>query len=292
MLSGRSGSCAVLPNPFYQIYEGAVLLRGTAPYYAPCTESTGYLSDFDSVPEEVWRQLRVAVHLLARQSHRRGDAGRTADRLIELADRHDFVIASDECYSEIYPDESSPPVGLLQACASIGRDDYSRCVVFHSLSKRSNLPGLRSGFVAGDAAILDRFFLYRTYHGCAMPAHVQHLSELAWSDEDARRSTIARCTGEKFAVVTPMLAPALGVTHPEGGFYYWPRTPIDDESFTRGCSSRRTSPCLPGRYLSRPAERHRSGHQSGAHGDGGRTPRVHRRRRAHRPFRALAMTAL
>ena len=171
-------------------------------------------------------------------------------QLIALADRHDFVIASDECYSEIYPDESNPPVGLLQACASIGRDDYARCVVFHSLSKRSNLPGLRSGFVAGDAAILDRFFLYRTYHGCAMPAHVQHLSELAWSDEThvVDNRAVYR---QKFAVVTPMLEPVLGVTQPEGGFYYWPRTPIDDESFTQRLFVEENVTVLPGRYLSR-----------------------------------------
>jgi len=250
VLSGRTGSCAVLPNPFYQIYEGAVLLRGTAPYYAPCTESTGYLSDFESIPEEVWGNCELLFVCSPGNPTGAVMPIEQLTQLIELADRYDFVIASDECYSEIYPDESDPPVGLLQACASIGRDDYARCVVFHSLSKRSNLPGLRSGFVAGDATILDRFFLYRTYHGCAMPAHVQHLSELAWSDEThvVDNRAVYR---EKFAVVTPLLAPVLGVTHPEGGFYYWPRTPIDDESFTRRLFVEENVTVLPGRYLSR-----------------------------------------
>ncbi len=251
VLSGRAGSCAVLPNPFYQIYEGAVLLRGAAPYYAPCTASTGYLSDFESIPEEVWQNCELLFVCSPGNPTGAVMPIEQLTQLIQLADRYNFVIASDECYSEIYPDESSPPVGLLQACASIGRDDYARCVVFHSLSKRSNLPGLRSGFVAGDAAILDRFFLYRTYHGCAMPAHVQHLSELAWSDEThvVDNRAVYR---EKFAVVTPLLAPVLGVTHPEGGFYYWPRTPIDDESFTRRLFVEENVTVLPGRYLSRP----------------------------------------
>jgi N-succinyldiaminopimelate aminotransferase len=251
VLSGRSGSCAVLPNPFYQIYEGAVLLRGTTPYYAPCTEATNYLSDFESVPDEVWRNCELLF--ICSPGNPTG-AVMPVEQLIQLiglADRYDFVIASDECYSEIYPDESNPPAGLLQACASIGRDDYARCVVFHSLSKRSNLPGLRSGFVAGDGAILDRYFLYRTYHGCAMPAHVQHVSELAWLDETHVKDNRA-VYRQKFAVVTPMLAPVLGVTSPEGGFYYWPRTPIDDESFTRRLFVEENVTVLPGRYLSRP----------------------------------------
>ena len=251
VLSGRSGSCAVLPNPFYQIYEGAVLLRGTTPIYLPCTESTRYLPNFDSVPDEVWKNCELLF--ICSPGNPTG-AVMPLDqltRLIELADRYNFVIASDECYSEIYPDESRPPPGLLQACAALGRDDFARCVVFHSLSKRSNLPGLRSGFVAGDAAILDRFFLYRTYHGCAMPAHVQHVSELAWADEhhvvDNRRRY-----REKFAAVTPLLASALDIHEPEAGFYYWPRTPIDDEAFTRGLFIAENVTVLPGRYLSRP----------------------------------------
>ena len=251
VLSGRSGSCAVLPNPFYQIYEGAILLRGTAPYYVACPESTGYVPDFDSVPTQVWESCELLFLCTPGNPTGAVIPLDQLTRLIALADRYDFIIASDECYSEIYPDEGRPPAGLLQACAATGRDDFARCVVFHSLSKRSNLPGLRSGFVAGDAAILERFFLYRTYHGCAMPAHVQHVSELAWADESHVVDNRALYR-EKFATITPMLAPVLGVREPEAGFYYWPRTPIDDESFTRRLFVEENVTVLPGRYLSRP----------------------------------------
>jgi N-succinyldiaminopimelate aminotransferase len=249
VLSGRSGSCAVLPNPFYQIYEGAILMRGVAPYYVACSDASG-LPDFEAVPDRVWQACELLF--ICTPGNPTGAVMSLAQMqaLIELADRHDFVIASDECYSEIYPDESRPPPGLLQACAELGRDDFARCVVFHSLSKRSNMPGLRSGFVAGDAAILDRFFLYRTYHGCAMPAHVQHVSELAWADETHVVDNRALYR-EKFAIVTPMLEPVLGVAKPDGGFYYWPRTPIDDESFTQRLFVDENVTVLPGRYLSR-----------------------------------------
>jgi N-succinyldiaminopimelate aminotransferase len=253
VLSGRSGSCAVLPNPFYQIYEGAILMRGAAPYYVACSDPSG-LPDFEAVPDVVWRACELLFICTPGNPTGAVMSIEQMKALIELADRHDFVIASDECYSEIYPDESRPPPGLLQACAELGRDDFSRCVVFHSLSKRSNMPGLRSGFVAGDGAVLDRFFLYRTYHGCAMPAHVQHVSELAWTDETHVVDNRALYR-EKFAAITPMLEPVLGVREPAGGFYYWPRTPIDDESFTRRLFVEENVTVLPGRYLSR----HRSG---------------------------------
>jgi N-succinyldiaminopimelate aminotransferase len=253
VLSGRSGSCAVLPNPFYQIYEGAVLLRGTAPYYAACPQDAGFLPDFAAVPADVWSRCELVF--VCSPGNPTGAVAPLAllTQLIELADRHDFVIASDECYSEIYPDEAAPPPGLLEACAAMGRDDYRRCVVFHSLSKRSNLPGLRSGFVAGDATLLERFLLYRTYHGCAMPAHVQHVSTLAWADERhviENRAVYRR----KFAAVTPLLAPYLDVADPPGGFYYWPRTPLDDETFTQRLFVEENVTVLPGRYLSRPQQ--------------------------------------
>jgi N-succinyldiaminopimelate aminotransferase len=251
VLSGRVGACAVLPNPFYQIYEGAILLRGAAPYYVACPETTAYLPDFGSVPTSVWDACELLFICTPGNPTGAVIPIEVLKRLVDLADRHDFVIASDECYSEIYLDERRRPPGLLQACAELGRDDYGRCVVFHSLSKRSNLPGLRSGFVAGDAAILERYFLYRTYHGCAMPAHVQHVSQLAWSDETHVVDNRALYR-EKFATVTPMLADALGVRAPEAGFYYWPRTPIDDETFTRRLFVEENVTVLPGRYLSRP----------------------------------------
>lgn len=159
----------VLPNPFYQIYEGAALLAGARPFYLNCREENGYLPDFDDVPTTVWEHCQL-LYLCTPAN----PSGAIMERdkytqLLELADHYDFIIASDECYSEIYLDESNAPPGLLQAAAELGRDDYRRCVVFHSLSKRSNVPGMRSGFIAGDAEIIRAFLSYRTYHGCAMP---------------------------------------------------------------------------------------------------------------------------
>lgn len=172
-------------------------------------------------------------------------------RLLDYADRYDFVIAADECYSEIYPDESNPPAGLLQVCANSGRDDFSRCVVFHSLSKRSNLPGLRSGFVAGDAEILKQFLLYRTYHGCAMSLPVQIASIAAWKDEQHVYENRQQYR-EKFSAVLPILQPWLPVVQPEASFYLWPELPgIDDTAFTRGLFEQQHVTVLPGSYLSR-----------------------------------------
>jgi Aspartate/tyrosine/aromatic aminotransferase len=171
---------------------------------------------------------------------------------MELADRHDFVIAADECYSEIHFDEARPPVGLLQAAANAGRRDFRRCVVFHSLSKRSNAPGLRSGFVAGDAKILASFLRYRTYHGCAMPVHHQAASRLAWEDEAhvvENRAEYRR----KFDAVLEILDGCLEVARPEAGFYLWARVPGSDEIFARGLFEQRNVTVLPGSYLSREA---------------------------------------
>ena len=241
----------VMPNPFYQIYEGAAVLAGATPHYVPCTAATGWNPDFDAVPDTVWDRCQVlyvcspgnptgAVLDLA-----------TLQRLIRLADAHDFVIAADECYSEIYADESAPPAGLLQAAAAMGRTDYARCVVFHSLSKRSNAPGLRSGFVAGDAAVLERFLLYRTYHGCAMSMPVQAASTRAWGDEShvvANRSAYRA----KFAAVLDVLGGCLDVAAPAASFYLWPRTPIADTEFARGLFAHENVTVLPGSFLSRP----------------------------------------
>ena len=253
VLSGAPGSCAVLPNPFYQIYEGAVLLRGTRPWYVPCPETRAFRPDFDSVPEEVWRCCELLF--LCSPGNPTGAVIplEELEHLIGLADRFGFVIASDECYSEIYPDDRAPPPGLLEACAALSRHDFRRCVVFHSLSKRSNVPGLRSGFVAGDSSLLERFFVYRTYHGCAMPAHVQEASRLAWRDErhvDDNRALYRA----KFAAVTPRLAEVLDVAAPQAGFYLWPRTPGDDQAFARALFRAQNLTVLPGSYLSREHE--------------------------------------
>jgi N-succinyldiaminopimelate aminotransferase len=179
-------------------------------------------------------------------------------RVIELADRHDFVIAADECYSEIYLDEASPPVGLLQAAAAMGNSDYRRCVVFHSLSKRSNAPGLRSGFVAGDEAVLAGFLRYRTYHGCAMPLQHQQASVAAWRDETHVRDN-RRQYRDKFEAVLDVLGGCLDVRLPDAGFYLWPRTPLDDETFTRELFAAQNVTVLPGSYLSREVDRFNPG---------------------------------
>ncbi len=166
----RTDDALVLaPNPFYQIYEGAALLAGATPHYLPCLAENGFNPDYDAVPEEIWQRTQILFICSPGNPTGALTPLDTLKKLIALADRYDFVIAADECYSELYFDEENPPPGLLSACAELGRSDFKRCVVFHSLSKRSNLPGLRSGFVAGDADILKAFLLYRTYHGCAMP---------------------------------------------------------------------------------------------------------------------------
>lgn len=240
----------MMPNPFYQIYEGAALLAGAEPYYLNCTAENAFLPDYDAVPAKVWKRCQLlyvcspgnptgAVQDLATYQH-----------LIELADEHDFVIASDECYSEIYLDEARPPPGLLQACAAIGRDDYRRCIVFHSLSKRSNLPGLRSGFVAGDANILGEFLRYRTYHGCAMSLQNQHASIAAWSDE-AHVKLNRALYREKFTEFIAELNGCLSFPAPRASFYLWPRTPWEDDQFTRDLYGRQNVTVTPGRYLSR-----------------------------------------
>jgi N-succinyldiaminopimelate aminotransferase len=174
-------------------------------------------------------------------------------RILELADEHDFIVASDECYSEIYFDEEAPPLGLLQAAARLGRDDFRRCLVFHSLSKRSNAPGLRSGFVAGDECIIRQFLRYRTYHGCAMPPPTQAASVRAWQDERhvLHNRDLYR---EKFDAVLEILAPVLEVARPDAGFYLWPRVPIDDTEFAHRLFAQQNVTVLPGSYLSRQAD--------------------------------------
>src|SRR6218665_2417397 len=194
----------VSPNPFYQIYEGAALLAGAKPHYLPCLDSNGFNPDFDAVSADVWQRCQILF--LCSPGNPTGALIPVEElkKLIALADQYDFVIAGDECYSELYFDEQTPPAGLLTACAELGRSDFKRCVVFHSLSKRSNLPGLRSGFVAGDADILKAFLLYRTYHGCAMPVQTQLASIKAWEDEEHVRAN-RDLYRAKFAAVLDIL---------------------------------------------------------------------------------------
>jgi len=250
VLSNRPHSLVVLPNPFYQIYEGAALLRGAEPYFVAATRNTDYQSDFRAVGKDVWTRCEL-LYLCSPGN----PTGTNLDKatlgwLIEQAQRFDFVIAADECYSEIYIDENEPPVGLLQAASEIGNTSFNRCVVFHSLSKRSNLPGLRSGFVAGDANILESYYQYRTYQGCALPNHVQAASIAAWSDEThvIQNRAVYR---EKLLAVAPILGEIFDVRLPQGGFYFWLPTPEDDQSLTQRLYEQRNITVLPGSYLAR-----------------------------------------
>lgn len=248
----------VSPNPFYQIYEGAAFLAGADPVYLPCDASNGFIPDFDAVPESVWKDCQILFLCSPGNPSGAVIPRETLVKVIELADRHDFLIASDECYSELYPNEANPPEGLLQTCAAIGRHDFKRCVVFHSLSKRSNLPGLRSGFVAGDAEVLASYLKYRTYHGCAMPVQNQLASIAAWNDEDHVRENRAAYRA-KFEAVVPILREVMNVDFPDAGFYLWPETPMSDETFARELSAQQNVHVLPGRYLSRTVDGHNPG---------------------------------
>ena len=250
MIERDAQALVVSPNPFYQIYEGAALLAGAQPHYLDCTAGNNFIPDFAQVPAEIWQRCQLLF--LCSPGNPTGAVIPldTLQQLIRLADQYDFVIASDECYSEIYHPEQPAPAGLLQACAAMGRNDFARCVVFHSLSKRSNLPGLRSGFVAGDASLLSPYLTYRTYHGCAMPIPSQLASVAAWQDEQhvqANRLHYQR----KFDAVLDILDGVMQIQRPDAGFYLWPATPIDDETFTRRLLAEQNVAVLPGSYLSR-----------------------------------------
>lgn len=243
----------ISPNPFYQIYEGAALLAGAEPHYLPCHAENYFIPDFSEVAESTWQRCQLLF--LCSPGNPTGAVvdSDTLKELIALADKYDFIIASDECYSEIYFDEDAPPTGLLQACSEIGRNDYHRCVVFHSLSKRSNLPGLRSGFVAGDANVLESFLLYRTYQGCAMPIQHQLASIAAWNDEEHVIEN-RRFYREKFDAVLNILGDCMDIQKPDASFYLWARTPIDDQCFAQQLLSQQNVTVLPGSYLAREVE--------------------------------------
>ncbi|MFC6671421.1 succinyldiaminopimelate transaminase [Marinobacterium aestuariivivens] len=246
----RDDALVISPNPFYQIYEGAAYLSGAEPWFLNCDAERGFIPDFDAVPADVWRRCQL-LFLCSPGNPTGAVIGRDVlKKLIALSDEYDFIIASDECYSEIYFDEALPPVGLLQVCAELGRDDYRNCVVFHSLSKRSNLPGLRSGFIAGDAALLVPFLSYRTYHGSSMPVQHQLASIAAWNDETHVLENRDKYR-EKFARVVEILSPVMDVCQPDASFYLWAPTPIDDDKFAQGLFEQQNVTVLPGRYLSR-----------------------------------------
>ena len=243
----------VCPNPFYQIYEGAALLAGARPHYVNTTAERGFAADYGSVPEAVWHSTQLLY--VCSPGNPTGKVLGLADwkELFALADRHGFAVASDECYSEIYFDEAAPPLGALQAAARLNRG-FERLVMFSSLSKRSNVPGMRSGFVAGDAAVLKAFLLYRTYHGGAMNPAVQEASVAAWNDEHHVREN-RRKYAEKFARVTPTMQTAVEVERPDAGFYLWARTPIEDTEFARRLYADQHLTVLPGSFLARESNR-------------------------------------
>ncbi|MEH3085880.1 MAG: succinyldiaminopimelate transaminase [Xylophilus ampelinus] len=251
----RPGPVVVCPNPFYQIYEGAALLSGATPFYAPSDPARNFAVDWDAVPEEVW--ARTQLLFVCSPGNPTGAVMPLEEwrKLFALSDRHGFAIASDECYSEIYF-RDEPPLGGLEAAARLGREGFERLVAFTSLSKRSNVPGLRSGFVAGDAALMRQFLLYRTYHGSAMSPVVQSASIAAWGDEshvEANRELYR----DKFARVAPMLAEVLDVSLPDAGFYLWAGVPaalgMDDIAFARELFAQYNVTVLPGSYLARDA---------------------------------------
>jgi N-succinyldiaminopimelate aminotransferase len=240
----------ISPNPFYQIYEGAALLAGAEPWYVNCTEANGFQPDWSSVPEETWRRTQLVF--VCSPGNPTGAVMSLDDwqKLFALSDRYGFVIASDECYSEIH--FGQPPLGGLQASHALGRD-FSRLVMFTSLSKRSNAPGLRSGFVAGDAALLQAFLLYRTYHGSAMSPTIQTASIAAWDDEEHVEANRAAYQA-KFDAVVPLLADCLGARQPDASFYLWLAVPGgDDQAWARRLYAEENVTVLPGSFLARDA---------------------------------------
>ena len=239
-----------LPNPFYQIYEGAALLAGAEPNYINFSVINNHIPALNDISEKTWKDVQLVY--ICTPSNPTGEVIplSTLQNLIDLAHKYDFTIISDECYSEIYQDEDSPPKGLLSAAIENGDESFQRCLAFYSLSKRSNSPGLRSGFVAGDASLIDQFFNYRTYHGCAMPISTQMASVAAWADEnhvaqnrDRYRDSFSRAINE--------LSTSIPIEQPEAGFYLWLPTPIDDEEFAHGLYSQQNVTVLPGKYLAR-----------------------------------------
>ncbi len=246
------GATVVMPNPFYQIYEGAALLAGASPAFINLMPESGFALDTGALGEDVWQNTQLIYvcspgnptgHVIPMQEW---------ERLFDLSDRYDFVIASDECYSEIYFDENAPPMGGLQAAQALGRSDYRNLLLFSSLSKRSNVPGMRSGFVAGDAAILEKFLLYRTYHGSAMCPAVQAASIAAWNDEHHVVEN-RRLYRQKFEAVVPLMAEVTEVQMPQAGFYLWLKTPIDDVEFAKHLYQNYNVVVLPGSLLAREA---------------------------------------
>ena len=242
----------IAPNPFYQIYEGAAFLAGATPYYLNTLPSNNYRMDFASIPEDVLRRTQLVF--VCSPGNPTGKVMSLDDwrALFALSERYGFVIAADECYSEIYFDEAQPPLGALEAAQQFGLKNFKNLLIFSSLSKRSNVPGMRSGFVAGDAKILEKFLLYRTYHGCAMSPTVQSASQAAWQDE-VHVVENRRLYRSKFAAFQNILAAIWPLPMPDAAFYFWAQTPIEDTQFALGLYRDYNVTVLPGSYLAREA---------------------------------------
>ena len=250
VISDKTNPIVIMPNPFYQIYEGAALLAGASTFFCSSFETNNYLQDFESIPSETWRNTELIYICSPANPTGKSLSDGQIEKLIDLAHQYDFTIASDECYSEIYSSSHNKPNSLLKISENIGNKSFEKCIIFHSLSKRSNLPGLRSGFVAGDSNLLKQYFLYRTYHGCAMAGHAQEISALAWSDESHVDENRDKYT-EKFSVVEEILKDHYKLYRPEGGFYHWIKTPIDDQQFAARLMETHNVKVMPGSFLSR-----------------------------------------
>jgi N-succinyldiaminopimelate aminotransferase len=251
--ASRVGATVVVPNPFYQIYEGAALLAGATPHCVNSLAENGYAPRWDEVPVSVWARTQLLYVCSPDNPTGRVMSMRDWQALFELSDRHDFIIAADECYSEVYFDEAKPPLGSLAAAHALGRDGYPRLLAFGSLSKRSNAPGMRSGYVAGDAALIKAFLLYRTYHGSAMSPAVAAASIAAWNDETHVRANRAKYA-EKFARLAPRVAAVYPAAQPDAAFYLWAHVADNDAEFARRLYAEEALTVLPGSYLAREAD--------------------------------------
>jgi len=247
--ANKTGTVA-MPNPFYQIYEGAALLAGKQPLYLNCHADNNMQPNWYEIDDAQWQSMELLY--ICSPGNPSGTYIPLEDMqyLIEKADKHDFVIVSDECYSELYLQDSNRAPSILQACRNMGRNDFSRCLAFHSLSKRSNLPGLRSGFVAGDKNIIQKFLLYRTYHGSAMSGLAQQASAAAWSDENHAEAN-RQAYREKYREVSPLLDKHFDFVLPQAGFYLWLNTPIDDQEFCKRLYEQHSLKVVPGSFLAR-----------------------------------------
>jgi N-succinyldiaminopimelate aminotransferase len=248
--ASQADATVISPNPFYQIYEGATLLAGAKLHFLAGNPAQNYKIDYQQISDEVWQKTQIVFTCSPNNPNGYVTTLDDYEFLLKKANEFNFTIIADECYSEIYFDENQKPVGLLEACKQFNNPTYKNCLVFHSLSKRSNLPGLRSGFVAGDADILASFLLYRTYHGCAMALQTQAASVSAWNDEEHVLEN-RRLYREKFDQVLDILGPIMQVNKPDAGFYLWPQLDMDDEVFCQKLYQEEAVLVLPGRYLAR-----------------------------------------